>query len=99
MHLPSEQNEEGLSRRGLVQALAAGHHLRRHPNRPPEVRATAYLDTEEARWRHPDDSEGETIERDLSAYYAWIEAEAALPEVVADHCDRLRAGQFVIILR
>src|SRR6266567_2264203 len=24
MHLPSEQNEEGLSRRGLVQALAAG---------------------------------------------------------------------------
>src|SRR5687767_13261543 len=82
----------------IVQALVAGDHLRRHPNRPPEVYVAAHFDTKEARRRDADDGEGEIIEPDFAAHYARIEAEPALPEVVADDGDGLRAGRLIIFL-
>src|SRR5262245_20155794 len=83
----------------IVQALIAGYHLRRHPNRPPEVRVAAHFDAEEARRRDAYNSEGEIIERDLAAHYARIQTEAAFPEIVADDGDGLRAVRTVIIFR
>src|SRR5262249_40923493 len=45
----------------VVHDLAARDHLRRHPNRPPEVCGAAYFYAEESRRRDTYDGEGEII--------------------------------------